>query len=573
MPEDYNLSPIIVWDFDGVLFETKRFFRDFKAILKRYGIDNKVADNLARGLKSAPKPFSLKNFLKLANISGLKKKQIRGDTRKLFEGGYYLSPWVTKKLADFQELGFRHHLLTFGSPEFQKQKIDCCGTKFKKFFDKITITRGEKSEYLKSISAKNSGRRVFFVDDYLANIDNVSRTMPQIYSIHYTGLNSLKKIQPSETRAIILLAGENSRFWPLGQKRHKALYEVGEGKTVLRYLLEECAKAYIREIVIVRRPEDKSLDEFLKKYDLPWPRVKTVVQSKADGMADAVLRAARFIKKDFFVLDGNQIFFSLAANKIFPLTKEFDGIITARTTDNPSLFGIVTIDSRGIVRNIMEKPQHLKPPQLRIAATYYFKKGFLRYLRKRKSDRNSGFEKAVVDYAKNHIILALPIDELAKEVTLKYPWNLFDIHKIIVNKTKSVHWPKIDKTAKVHATAEITGKSVVSKYVKIGARSTIKNSFIDSCVTINNDCRVVNSIVYQNSRLGKKSSVFDSIIDRNSAIMPGVKFKNRSQKNGTIRTLIKGQLTNTGKTRFGAVIGESVKIPRDAILKAGDMAG
>jgi len=62
-------------------------------------------------------------------------------------------------------------------------------------------------------------------------------------------------------QAVILAAGESSRFWPLNQK-HKSLFKI-MGRPLIWYTIESLKKAGIKDIIIVQGPK-KDIEEELK---------------------------------------------------------------------------------------------------------------------------------------------------------------------------------------------------------------------------------------------------------------------------------------------------------------------
>ena len=88
-------------------------------------------------------------------------------------------------------------------------------------------------------------------------------------------------------QAVILAAGESSRFWPLNQK-HKSLFKI-MGKPLIWYTIEALRKSGIKEIIIVEGAK-KDIEEALKKYKFPTLKIKYVLQPKPAGMGDALWR-------------------------------------------------------------------------------------------------------------------------------------------------------------------------------------------------------------------------------------------------------------------------------------------
>ena len=52
-------------------------------------------------------------------------------------------------------------------------------------------------------------------------------------------------------QAVILAAGESTRFWPLN-KKHKSLFKI-MGKHLICYTLESLKKAGIKEVIVVQK--------------------------------------------------------------------------------------------------------------------------------------------------------------------------------------------------------------------------------------------------------------------------------------------------------------------------------
>lgn len=568
---------IIVWDLDRVLFATDKFVKDLSNLLAASGISNRTMHETLFKLKLKSIPFSVENFLNAvsANPSHNIKNGIKKNVFNLLSNKNYFYPWIYRELERFKKAGFSHQILSFGDKKFQNQKIRLSGgKKITPYFDKIKIIKDSKLDYLKKVVSRNPETPIFFVDDFGPNIKEVEKHIPEINTIHYKNPKSLSTIKiPWPKQAVILLGGENSRFWPLGQKRHKALYEVGDGQPILFYLLKECERVGLEEIILVRRPQDKGLDSFIKTARLNNLKIKSVVQYKPRGMADAVLRARHLIKNGFFVFDGNQIFFSKIYRHLLLLTRKFDAILTTRMTINPFLFGVVLTNKKGLVKNIVEKPKKKEYSQQRITATYYLEKTFLKFLVRYSTDKDSGFERAISDYAKEHEVFAIPIDRLVPEITLKYPWDLFDIHNQIINQNNLIDFPKIDPTAKIHPAAKIKGKSVIGKKAIIKANSLIKSSFIDKSVEIGKGCIIKNSIIYMNTKIGDNCCIFDSIIDRNCYIGMGTIIQNISDKEKSVKIFVKDEWIDSQRKKMGAIIGESVKIKNNQVIKAGVKIG
>src|SRR3989344_67697 len=107
------------------------------------------------------------------------------------------------------------------------------------------------------------------------------------------------------SQAIILAAGESSRFWPLNQK-HKSLFRI-MGRPLIWWTINGLKKAGIKDIIVVQGPQrdiEKELSSFSKELS---SLVRYVVQPKPLGMGDALWQARKFIKGPFVVLNAERV--------------------------------------------------------------------------------------------------------------------------------------------------------------------------------------------------------------------------------------------------------------------------
>ncbi len=109
------------------------------------------------------------------------------------------------------------------------------------------------------------------------------------------------------TQAIILAAGESSRFRPLSEGRHKSLLKL-MGKTLIEHTVDSAIQGGAKEAIIVVSPSDeKSFSSIFKtafKKSQQKPNIKIVVQPEPRGMGNALLCASSLVKDDFFVINA-----------------------------------------------------------------------------------------------------------------------------------------------------------------------------------------------------------------------------------------------------------------------------
>ncbi len=167
-------------DFDDVLFNTKKFRQDFVAIFLRQGISQKDFDSsyaLTVGKNDGCKVC----YDPQKQITRLKKYLIFNDEELAHNLKIFLADlkrYVFKDVCVFLEKFQKKELflVTYGDATFQKTKVS--GSGVEKYFKKVIIASGEKSNGIsKFISAKE---KMYFVDDRVRYISEVKKVFPEI---------------------------------------------------------------------------------------------------------------------------------------------------------------------------------------------------------------------------------------------------------------------------------------------------------------------------------------------------------------------------------------------------------
>lgn len=161
-------------------------------------------------------------------------------------------------------------------------------------------------------------------------------------------------------KCLILAGGTGSRLYPITHTKPKQMMPVAN-KPVLEYIVDDCAEAGIDEIGIVlgtkgrREIQDQFGDD--SKWDVNFTYI---VQGEPLGLAHAVACGKNFLEDDSFVVYLGDI---LVQDGISELIDGFEDApevvrIGVQEVDNPSRYGILTVDSEGFVEHIVEKPDN-----------------------------------------------------------------------------------------------------------------------------------------------------------------------------------------------------------------------
>lgn len=143
-------------DFDGTLFDTDRYTKDFMNIFHEYDINEEIFDETKKILFNENKLFNINviidYFIEKYDID----IQLRRKIDDLLNHSYIYSD-VLDCLNMLVNNGYELYLLTYGDKDFQKMKIDA--SNISKYFKEIIITEKDKSKL--NLNYKNS----IFIDN------------------------------------------------------------------------------------------------------------------------------------------------------------------------------------------------------------------------------------------------------------------------------------------------------------------------------------------------------------------------------------------------------------------------
>ena len=148
-------------DFDGTMFDTSRFYKDFLKICNNYDISDEDVYNIRNQSTSL---FSLDN---LAN--SIDQKYNLGEKFLNQVNDLYKSKYLYDDVIDFLEKNYQKYdlyILTYGEKNYQQKKIDCCNIRH--YFKDIIITSDKGKE---NIDYQNS----WFIDNNPKELEILSK--------------------------------------------------------------------------------------------------------------------------------------------------------------------------------------------------------------------------------------------------------------------------------------------------------------------------------------------------------------------------------------------------------------
>ena len=170
---------------------------------------------------------------------------------------------------------------------------------------------------------------------------------------------------------------------------------------------------------------------------------------------------------------------------------------------------------------------------------------------------------------------------------VNYPWDLLRMNEEVLN--------LMDETSllgEVSPLASLSGcirlangsrilpGTVIEGPVIIGPNSQIgPNAFIRGATSIGANCfvgngaEVKNSIVYNNSYISRQCYVGDSIIGTHVTLGAGTCTENHRHDGRHHVSMIQGKAVNTGRLKFGAILGDGVRTGVNTSIEAGVKIG
>lgn len=370
---------------------------------------------------------------------------------------------------------------------------------------------------------------------------------------------------------ILLAGGNNSRFFPLNTGTHKGCRLVG-GKPLMVWALEDLIKHGYQKVYVVVSDRDyqgKGISGVLAESSLPI-EIEYILQPEAKGQADAILKAAKQVTENCIVASPYYINLGELAEQLAmaSASSQADCIFLASNTDNPQLFGILSVEGNKVT-GVTEKPQHPQSNK-KLSSVYFLKNNFLEYLASVPENQYS-LEIAFDGYAKEHLIEWQAMQE---QPSLKFPWQLLEFMELILNLqtshvSASANIAKtaildestgpivIDDNADIRDFAIISGPAYIGKNTLVGEYSFVRQSSIEKNVIVGSRTEIARSLIQPGTTI-HYGYCADSIIGANNQLSGGLLTANKRLDNQPISVSFENHKQSTGRSKLGIITGDDV---------------
>lgn len=387
-------------------------------------------------------------------------------------------------------------------------------------------------------------------------------------------------------KVLLLAAGRSKRMKPITDKNFLNFL----GKPLIQHQLEILKKAGLNDVIIVGGKHN--LDRIKKLGEGLKMKIRTCEQKKLElGMCGAVLAAKNLIGKDtIMVLSSNDIV-EIKAFKVIQqaaMKGQAESYLLGKKMAEYFPGGYLETDKKGYIQNIIEKPEPGSEPSNLVNLVIHIHKNsakLIKYLAKIQSSKDDRYEQALAAMMKDGVIMqAVEYDGFWQP--LKFPWHVPKVFHHLFNLAEK----KIAKSARISKNAVLNGKIIIGENVRIFDGATINgpcyigdNSIVATNALVRDsntgsNCVIGFSTEVARSCLGDEvwthsNYIGDSVIGNNVSFGAGAVTGNLRLDEKNVQVSFEGKKIDAQTNKFGAVIGDNVRIGVNTSLMPGIKIG
>ncbi len=301
-------------------------------------------------------------------------------------------------------------------------------------------------------------------------------------------------------KIIIPMAGLGSRLRPLTWSRPKPLVSLA-GKTVLDHMLhmfDTVPNPDSVEYVYIMSPGQRDLIQAHMQKHYPHLKVHYLEQPEKKGQSDALWHAREFMNGPVLVVFSDTLIENSFA---FLPDEKLDAVAWVKAVPDPRRFGVAEVDSVGMVKRLIEKPNDLNN-NLAVVGCYYFKQG--------------------------QALVSAIEEQIRRNISLKGEYFLVDAINVMLERNLIMRVEQV-KTWLDAGTSEALLDT--NRYLLEHGRANVFDAIymgdtvIMPPVFIHPDARVNTSIIGPYASIGAGAVIQSSVI-RDSILSPGVHITN-----------------------------------------------
>ncbi|MBN1374864.1 MAG: NDP-sugar synthase [Dehalococcoidia bacterium] len=320
-------------------------------------------------------------------------------------------------------------------------------------------------------------------------------------------------------KAVILVGGEGTRLRPLTLNRPKSIVPI-LNQPFLEHLLQYLKKHGIDEVILAMGYLPDPIQDCLGDGSQLGVRIHYVVEDSPLGTAGAVKNTERFLDGPFLVFNGDIV----TEIDLADMIKQHQDIkpmvsIALTPVDNPTIYGVVETDARGMVKRFVEKPGwDAVTTNMINAGIYILEPEVLARI------------PAATRFMFEHDVFPSLLEN--QEPILSYPSEAYWIDIGTPEKYLKVHHDLLlshgnsslqaNSKSQIHQSARIKEPVLIAEGCIIAENAEIKGpAVLGSRCKIDSGAVIDSSILWDGVNVGKNAELKNCVIGSNSVIQEG----------------------------------------------------
>jgi UDP-N-acetylglucosamine diphosphorylase/glucosamine-1-phosphate N-acetyltransferase len=374
---------------------------------------------------------------------------------------------------------------------------------------------------------------------------------------------------------VVLAAGEGKRMRPLTTSRPKVMLPIAN-RPMIEYIVRAATEAGIDRFIFVVGYHEKEIRDYFGDGSAFGATIRYATQRRQMGTGDAVRTVRDLVTGRFILLNGDMI---VSSDDIRSLASARSPSMGIYSSEHPENYGVVTIED-DIVTGLVEKTR--KPPSSLInAGAYLFDCDIFDRVDAIGLSERGEYEltDALMEYIREGTLGALMF---ASWFDVGEPWNLLDANEAmlagmpggvegVIEENVVVSGPLcVAEGTVIRSGTYIEGPCVIGKNCRIGPHAYIRGSTAigDNC-HIGHATEIKNTIVLEGTKIPHFSYIGDSVIGSGCNFGAGTKIANLRYDHGPVKACGR----DTGRRKFGAVIGDGVQFGINCSINVGAVVG
>ena len=324
-------------------------------------------------------------------------------------------------------------------------------------------------------------------------------------------------------KAVILVGGEGTRLRPLTFNTPKAMVPI-LNKPFLEYLILYLKEHMVRDIILTMSYLPHRTKRYFGDGTELGVRLTYLVEESPLGTAGAVKNAESLLDEPFFVINGDIITgIDLTAmmsrhRKIKPRAS-----IALTPVDNPTIYGVVETDAKGMVKRFVEKPSPEEVTTNMInAGIYILEPEVLGYI---PPSTPSMFERHLFPLLLEKGEPILSYTSTAYWIDIGTPEKYLRVnHDLLSGKAPSLDtfYPKTSDSSKINSSAQIEGPVLIGEGCAIAGGARVKGpAVLGPGCQLGEESVIDGAILWAENRVGKKALLKNCVIGSRCYLQDG----------------------------------------------------